>query len=144
MSSSPHHHKSNGKVESAVKVAKYLLKKAQKDNKDPWLAILDQRNTPSEVLGTSPAQRLMNRRTRTLLPTATNLLYPKVPVDVNDKLKWKRQKAKWYHDRSARALPEIEVGQEVRVYRKMLSDRSYLVKTSKRSQVICGCSTGSK
>ena len=53
VSSSPHHYKSNGKVESAVKVAKPLLKKAQKDNKDPWLTILDQRNTPSEVLGTS-------------------------------------------------------------------------------------------
>ena len=77
--SSPHHHKSNGKVESAVKVAKSLLKKAQKDNKDPWLAILDQRNIPSKVLGTSSAQRLMKRRTRTLLPTATNLVYPKVP-----------------------------------------------------------------
>ena len=140
VSSSPHHHKSNGKVESAVKVAKSLLKKAQKDNKDPWLAILDQRNTPSEVLGTSPAQRLMNRRTRTLLPTATNLLYPKVPVDVNEKLKWKRQKAKWYHDRSARALPEIEVGQEVRVAplqkNETWIDRSYLVKTSGSSQVI--------
>ena len=54
-------HQSYGKVESAVKVATSLHKKAQKDNKDSWLTILDQRNTPSEVLGTSPAQRLMNR-----------------------------------------------------------------------------------
>ena len=70
-------------------------------------------------------------------------------MDVNEKLKWKRQKAKWYHDRSARTLPEIEVGQEVRVAPlqknetwkpgtclKKLSDRSYLVKTSGSSQVI--------
>ena len=46
VSSSPPHHKSNGKVESAVKVAKSLLKKALRDDKDPWLAMLDQRNTP--------------------------------------------------------------------------------------------------
>ena len=83
----------------AVNVAK--SKKALRDDKDPWLAMLDQRNTPTESLGTSPAQRLMSRRTKTLLPTATNLLYPRVPENVGEKLKLERQKAKWYHDRSA-------------------------------------------
>lgn len=56
VSSSPHHHKANGKVASGVKIAKSLIKKALKDNKDPWLALLDQRNTPTESLGTSPAR----------------------------------------------------------------------------------------
>ena len=96
VTSSPHHHKANGKVKSAVKTAKSLIKKTLKDNRDPWLALLDQRNTPTESIGTSPAQRLMSRRTRTLLLTATNLLYPKVPESVTEKLKLKRQKAKWY------------------------------------------------
>lgn len=109
MSSSPHHHKSNGKVEAAVKVAKSLLKKALKDNKDPWPALRDQRNIPTESLGSSPVQRLMSRRTRTLLPTATNLLYPKMPENVDQLLKLKRQKASSYHDRSSRILPEIEI-----------------------------------
>ena len=95
VSSSPHHHRSNGKVESAVKVATSLLKKALKDNKDPWLAMLDERNTPTESLGLSPAQQLMCRRTRTRLPTATSLLNPKFPESVTEKLKLKRQKAKW-------------------------------------------------
>ena len=52
--SSPHHQKSNRKVEAAVKHAKSLFKKALRDNKDPWLALLDQRNTPTESLGSSP------------------------------------------------------------------------------------------
>ena len=77
--------------------------------------MLDQRNTPTESLGESPAQRLICRRTRTRLPTATSLLYPKVLENVTEKLKIKRQKAKWYHDRSTRTLPELEIGQEVRV-----------------------------
>jgi len=51
--------------------------------------------------------RLMSRRTRTLLLTATNLLYPKAPESVTKKLKLKRQKAKWYHDRSSRSLREM-------------------------------------
>jgi len=69
--------------------------------------MLVQRNSPTDSLGANPVQRLMCRRTRTRLPTATSLLYPKVPESVIEKLK--RQKAKWY-DRSTRTLPELKVG----------------------------------
>ena len=31
-----------------MKIAKNLFKKAHKDAKDPWLALLDYRNTPTE------------------------------------------------------------------------------------------------
>ena len=147
VTSSPHHHKANGKAESAVKIVKSLFKKALRDNKDPWLALLDYRNTPTEGIGESPAQRLMSRRTRTLLPVATSLLYPTLSKNVQDKLKIRRQKAKLYYDRSARVLPEIQVGQDVRIAPlqrnqswkqgsclKELSDRSYLVQTG--NQVI--------
>lgn len=143
VSSSPHHHKSNGKVEAAVKVAKSLLKKALEDNKDPWLALLDQRNTPTESLGSSPVQRSMSRRTRTLLPTATNLLYPKVPENVDQLLKLKRQKAKFYHDRSSRIVPEIEIGQDVRVAPLPKNDvwkrRTCVEKLSDRSRCSADC-----
>ena len=50
--------------------------KAKEDKKDPLLAILDWRNTPSEGFSTSPVQRLMDRRTCTLLPTAKIFLQP--------------------------------------------------------------------
>ena len=114
VTSSPHHPKANSKAESAVKIAKGLFKKAQKSGKDPWLALLDERNTPLEGLETSPAQRLMSRRTRRQLPTATSLLYPKVVDRVQEKIKLKRQRAKAYYDRTAKVLRELEVGQEVR------------------------------
>ena len=45
VTSSPHHHKSNGKAESAVKIAKSLFKKAFRDGKDPWLALLEYTET---------------------------------------------------------------------------------------------------
>ena len=115
VTSSPHHKKANGKAESAVKVAKTIFKKALKDNKDPWLALLDQHNTPTPEVNSSPVQRLMSRRTRTLLPTATSLLYPKVVEGVQDKLTQKRQKSKGDHDLRTKVLPELQVGQEVRV-----------------------------
>ena len=39
--SSPHHSQSNGKAESAVKMAKMLMVKAEEDNHDLQLTILD-------------------------------------------------------------------------------------------------------
>ena len=120
---------------------KSLFKKAIADKKDPWLALLDYRNTPTEGIKSSPCQRLMSRRTRTLVPATTNLLYPEVVDGVQERLQLRRQKAKSYFDKDAKALPELDIGQEVRVagQRKKtwqlgkclekLSDRSYLVLT---------------
>ena len=142
VTSSPTHAKSNGKAESAVKVVRKIFKKAHRDNKDPWLALLDQRNTPTQGVASSPAQRLMSRRTRTLLPISANLLYPKVEEGVTKKLQVKRQQAKSYHDRSSIVLAELEIGQEVRVAGQRnkiwevgtcvekLSNRSYMVQVN--------------
>lgn len=69
---------SNGKVESAVKTAKRLMMKAQAAGQDPYLAILYHHNTPSQGLNTSPAQRLLSGRTRTLPPNTDALLEPEV------------------------------------------------------------------
>ena len=115
VTSSPYHPKSNGKAESAVKVFKGLFKKALTDNKDPWLGLLDYQNTPTAGMQSSPAQRLMSRRTKTLVPIATNLLYPEVPEGVTDKIHQKRQRAKSFHGRNVKVLPHLDIGQEVRI-----------------------------
>ena len=75
--SSPYHSQSNGKAESAVKIAKRLLTKAFRDGSDPFIAILEWRNTPTG-LNSSPVQRLMSRRMKTLLPTSACFLLPQV------------------------------------------------------------------
>ena len=74
--SSPGHSQSNGCAESHVKIAKRLMNKCVQFGEDPYLGLLNLRNTPTESIGTSPAQRLFGRRTRTLLPTVTALLQP--------------------------------------------------------------------
>ena len=94
---------------------KQLFKKAERDGEDPWLALLDHRNTPTEGLGTSPAQRLISRRTRTLIPTAASVLRPEIIPDSTEQLEWKRREATFYHDRIAKQLPELEIGQEFRI-----------------------------
>ena len=68
---------SNGKVENAVKVAQNTMRKARLAGTDLNLSLLDYRNTPTEGIGSSPAQRLFGRRTKTLIPTSTRLLVPK-------------------------------------------------------------------
>ena len=115
LTSSPGHSQSNGMAESAVKTVKRLIKKANKDGTDPWLAILDHRNTPSEGMKSSPAQRLMSRRTRTLLPTSEKLLKPKLAENVQEE-KWKtRTKQAFYYNRNARDLPPLKTGDSVRI-----------------------------
>lgn len=144
VTSSPYHSQGNGKAEAAVKITKMLLKKAKADKKDPLQALLEYRNTPTETIGTSPAQRLMSRRTRTLLPTAKALLQPEVqdPSITKEKIKLRRQRAKIYYDRGSKHLPEIMEGEPVMLQPNkpkmpwergsclgQVSDRSYLVKT---------------
>ena len=105
--SSPHYPQSNGKAENAVKICKALLKKATAHKKDPLLALLDWRNTPSEGLGTSPVQRLMGRRTWTLLPTHPKLLKPEVDMQTDEKLAQRKQmQAEWYKKKS-QPLPPL-------------------------------------
>ena len=77
LTSSPGNSKANGKAESEVKTAKRMLKKSIRAGTDPYLAVLDYRNTPTQGMTTSPAQLLMSRRTKTLLPTTQSLLLPK-------------------------------------------------------------------
>ena len=97
--------------------SKNLLKKAQEDQKDPYLALLDFRNTPMNEQVGSPAQQLMGRRTKTLLPTSANLLEPKTirAKSVNRDIGKRQQKQKRYFDRHAKPLTPVSVGDDVLV-----------------------------
>ena len=61
-----------------MKEAKKILVKYKKAGSDAHLALLDHRNTPPTGIQISPAQRLLNRRTRSLLPMSAGLLKPSV------------------------------------------------------------------
>ena len=113
--SSPYHAQSNGLIEAAVKTAKKLQKKAAKANQDQWLSFLDYRNTPTEGMDSSPVQRLMSKRTKTTLPVAQHLLEPEIQSDVERKLTRKRRKAKKYYEPGSKELPELEIGQPIRM-----------------------------
>ena len=113
--SSPEYPQSNGAAERAVQTAKRILKKAAAENKDPFEGLLKYRNTPFEDIGVSPAQLLMSRRTRTMIPTHRRLLLPQ-PVDRDHVLKTLHQRqynAKSNYDKQSRDLPPLKVGGKV-------------------------------
>ena len=82
VTSSPHHSHGNGKTENAVNKAKKILRKCRASASDAFVALLDHPNTPPASVQVSPAQRLFNRRTRSLLPPMTaNFLVPQAVSD---------------------------------------------------------------
>ena len=125
--SSPKYPKSNGMAESAVKMAKRLIRKAKESGKDPHMAILDYRNTPTQGSEFSPVQCNLGRRTRTLLPTMSSLLHPK-QVDnflVKKEKKMRNSRSKWYYDKSAKDLVELEEGDFVRIKPTVLGEKKW-------------------
>jgi hypothetical protein len=113
--SSPRYAQSNGKVENAVKTAKRIMIKAREAKTDPFLALLEWRNTPSEQLGPSPAQLMFGRRTRTRLPTANTLLQTTTSNAAATALTDAKIRQAVYYNRGAKDRSRFEVGQTVRV-----------------------------
>ena len=89
-----------------------MLTKAQADRRDPYLALLDYRNSPISGLCYSPAQMLMSRRLRSKVPAAPQLLVPSV-VDAHPSLRKIQQRQKQYYDRGTKPLPPLKQGDGV-------------------------------
>ena len=141
ITSSPRYPQSNGKAENAVKTVKKLFKKCKLSGDNEYLALLNWRNTPSEGMTTSPAQRLMGRRCKTTMPCKGNLLQPKYSTIIDGKgiTKMKEKQAKYYNRNSRKRAPIMQ-GETIRMKLpgcdiwspgtciKEVAPRSYLVK----------------
>ncbi|XP_022806614.1 uncharacterized protein K02A2.6-like [Stylophora pistillata] len=112
---SPRYPQSNGKAENSVKTAKNILRKAADASHDPHLSLLDFRNTPSEGMESTPAQRLFARRSCILLPMARHLLQPKVTPHVHRNLQLSQNKQSFFFNRGAKDLQPLGDGDVVRV-----------------------------
>ncbi|XP_045459304.1 uncharacterized protein K02A2.6-like [Melitaea cinxia] len=66
--SSPEYPQSNGMVEREIQTIKNLFKKAIHEKKDPYLILLEFRNTPISNTIASPAENLFNRKIRGIVP----------------------------------------------------------------------------
>ena len=147
--SSPIYPKANGLVEKSMQTCKRILSKSKGSGNSPYIALLEYHNSPLDNL-TSPAQLLQSRQLRPSLPSMYQHLKPKV-VTKSDFLHsrnvmQKRQKS--HHDKSAKPLPELEVGDSVFVQQKPSDTwtkgkitvhhsnlQSYIVKTTDGSRL---------
>ena len=81
--------------ERAIGTIKQLLRKA----KDPYIALLECRNTPVSGIDLSPSQMLNSRRLKSKLPTTAKLLQPRVELDAREKLLGAQERQTFYYDR---------------------------------------------
>ena len=103
VTSSPHYLRSNGFIESQVKIVKKSLAKAKKSGLDPALALLCLRTTPIDGKLKSPAELLFGRQLQDNLPRcrARNA----GEADHFEHLAAKQEQQKIYYDERARATP---------------------------------------
>ncbi|KAK3727484.1 hypothetical protein QZH41_006425 [Actinostola sp. cb2023] len=92
VTSSPKYPQSNGLAEKTVQTVKRTLEKAKRDGKDPYLAMLEQRNTPVGNYK-SPAQLSMARRLRSILPCTTSHLLPETTSHQETMVRFQKKQA---------------------------------------------------
>ena len=140
---SPGNSKANGAAEAAVKTAKRIMRKSKALNEDFHKGLLNHRNTPTEGLNTSPAQRLLGRRTKTMLPTASEKLKPGYENPQQETSLKQNMRAKAIENSGGRDLRPLKEGDSVRLQpfapgdkewrqatvTQALSSRSYEVQT---------------
>ena len=140
---SPHYPQSNGLAEKTVQTAKIILDKARAEKKDPYLSLLEYRNTPVDGFK-SPAQLLNSRRLRSILPTTAAQLQPQVisPTAARRRREHMQHQQRRYYNRSARPLSTLQAGDNIRyrqdnglwrpatIMQPAHTDRSYHISTS--------------
>ena len=95
---------------------KRLFTKCSESGLSEFRDLLDWRNTPSEGMDTSPAQRFLGRRCMTLLPTATSLLKPQYETAKDAQaLNCLKEKQKSYYNRHAKLLAPLSPRETVRM-----------------------------
>lgn len=112
ITSSPRYPKSNGEAEAAVKVIKRLLSKCKHDGSDPYIALLNLRNTPKSFCP-SPSQLLYSRELNSKIPTNVKFLKPKIHRYNKNKFGAYRNNQKDYYNRNARNLESLTPNQRV-------------------------------
>lgn len=123
--SSPEYPQSNGQSERMIQTIKQLLRKADAVGLDPYITLLEYRNTPVCGITSSPAQLLMSRMLRDKLPATGKLLEPTV---TQKKLKARQERHKHYFDHGTKELPPLNAGDSVRIRRGKTWEPAVLTK----------------
>lgn len=148
ITSSPTHAQANGMVERSIQTFKNMLRKAEHDNKDLFLCLLEYRTTPIDTNIPSPAQMLFNREINSLLPKFCIFEEDRKLTDIKQSLKNKQFKQKAEYDKTTKLRKDFERDDNVRVQKqdktswqpgqilnKINKPRTYIVKLENGSVV---------
>ena len=113
--SSPRYAKSHGQVERFVDILRQMIRKTSMAGEDYYMALLELRNTPITGTNFSPAELLMSRRLRSILPVVKSQLMPRVAEGAREQLLEGKLNMKFFHDRSAKDLPPLNSGDTCRI-----------------------------
>ena len=104
-----------------------MIRKAKTCGEDQYLALLNIRNTPSQGIDSRPAQRIIGRRTNTIIPTGRSLLESRSSVtkQETDQLKIMQTRQARHYDMSARDLPTLHEWNTVMMTPFRLGDKSW-------------------
>jgi hypothetical protein len=82
------------------------------------IAILNFRNTPQQSTNYSPAEQLINRKTKTLLPERSLNFKSSVPFNIKEKLDRTKHRQTRYYDRNAKSLCRLRTGETMKIQPK--------------------------
>ena len=119
--SNPTYPQSNGLSERAVLTVKSILKKVD----DPYIGLLEYRNTPLIGMTYSHSQLLMSRTARTKIPATRELLQTSVPINVRQQLKARQNQQVLYYNKGTRPLQPLEPNECPPPSRKGLGSSSH-------------------
>lgn len=101
------------------------MRKCKDSGDDPYLALLTLRNTPQQHHETSPAQRLLNRRTKTRLPTHAKLMKSQINKQTAQRVQKAKEIQRKYYDRSSKNLNPLKNRDSVRMQPIKLGEKKW-------------------
>ena len=125
--SSPRYPQSNGLAEKSVAIAKNILKRVEdRDTENYQYCILEYNTTPVASMRLTPSQLFFGRLIKTRMPISNSLLHRSNLSEetVQNKIKEKKEKQKYYYDRNAKALPILNFGDLV-IFKKNGKEWNY-------------------
>jgi transposase InsO family protein len=114
ITTSPNYPQSNGLAERSIQTVKKLLKKSMDAGKDPYIALMQYRNTPKGKL-CSPSQLLMSRSLRTKLPILSTSLKPNI-IDLNNyknQISLNNNRTELYYNKKSKQLSSMQVNDKI-------------------------------
>lgn len=113
VTSSPTYPQSNGLVERHIQTVKNMFKKLEVDEKDPFLALLELRNTPINGTLKSPNEILRGRKVRGIMPVQNDKPVINDYKKIKSLLENRQNIQKCYYDKTAHYKKPVKIDDKV-------------------------------